>query len=135
MRYGGTLNTDMFLLYMEGKETESFEEAIGKALKSGRLLFVPSLAVVELAYLLENLYSLGREEVRERIESIFTLPVDVQDREAILTALELYTDSDLSFGDCLKLAKSVLEDAQPFYTMNRAIKDLRVAEVIKGEKR
>ncbi len=124
----------MFLLYMEGKETGFFEEIIGKALESGKLLFVPSLAVVELVYLLEGYYSLGRNEVRERVESIFTLPVDVQDREAILTALELYTGSDLPFGECLKLAKSVLEDAQPFYTLNRAVKDLRVAEVIGGER-
>ena len=134
MRFEGILDTDTFVLYLQGdkKPSEVFESVLKEALSKGRSFLVPFMTVVELVYILEKVFKLSRSEVRELVEGIFALPVEVEERDLIFEALDLYSSRDLSFGDALLIAKSRSRGALPVFTFSRKLRGMREVKVLEG---
>jgi len=134
VRFEGILDTDTFILFMQGDRGPSitFESMIERAVRKGTVFLVPFLTILELVYLLEKIYGLPRGEIREKVESIFTLPVEVEEKDLIFEALDIYTKTKLSFGDALMVAKARIKGAQPLYTFSRRLGGIKEVEVLEG---
>jgi len=120
-RYEGTLETDTFIRFLEGKKgyVKRFESLVEKALKKGTVYFVPCMVVVEMVYLLERVYGLDRERVKEVVEAMGTLPVEIESKEVLFEALELYEAEAMSFGEALVKAVARLRDSEPVISFGR----------------
>ena len=83
-----------------------------------------------MVYVLERIYGIPKTRVREMIESILTLPVELENLDIVLIALSLYEEKNLKFGDALLLATAKVKDIIPIYTFDTDFKKFREAKVI-----
>ncbi|HID66165.1 MAG TPA: type II toxin-antitoxin system VapC family toxin [Aquificaceae bacterium] len=133
MQYEGILDTNLFLRYLHDgteEEKEKFRKLIKEATHKGAVFYVPSIVIVEMVYVLEKVYGLPKSEVREIVESIFSLPVEVENFEVILKALALYEEKNLKFGDALVLAYAQVRRIKPIYTFDSDFEKFSKAKVL-----
>jgi len=71
-----------------------------------------------------------KEKFREIVESIFSLPVEVENFEVILKALALYEEKNLKFGDALVLAYAQVRRIKPIYTFDSDFEKFSEAKVL-----
>ncbi len=131
MPYKGILDTNLFIRYLHDgapEEKEKFRNLIEEARRKGTTFYIPFIVVVEMVYVLERVYRLPKARVREMVESILTLPVEVENLDVILTALAIYEEENLKFGDALVLAYARVRSLKPVYTFDR---DFRRFEEVK----
>ena len=120
MHYEGILDTNLFIRYLHNgtpEEKEKFRNLIERAKKKGTTFYIPFIVVVEMVYVLERVYRLPKAQVREMVESILTLPVEVENLDVVLTSLALYEEGNLKFGDALVLATAKVRGIAPIYTL------------------
>jgi len=133
MQYEGILDTSLFLWYLHDgteEEKEKFRKLIKGAIHKGTVFYVPSIVIVEMVYVLEKVYGLPKSEIREIVESVFSLPVEVENFEVILKALALYEEKNLKFGDVLVLAYAQVRGIKPIYTFDGDFKKFSEAKVL-----
>ena len=133
MPYEGILDTNLFIRYLHDgtpEEKEKFRNLIKKAKKKGTTFYIPFIVVVEMVYVLERVYGLPKARVREMVESILTLPAEVENLDTVLTALALYEEKNLKFGDALVLATAKVKGIAPIYTFDKDFKRFEEAEVL-----
>ena len=133
MRYEGILDTNLFLRYLHDgteKDREKFRKLMEKALQSGTVFFIPSIVVIEMVYVLERVYGLSKARVREMVESLLSLPVEIENLDVFLKALALYEEENLKFGDALVLAHARVKGIKPVYTFDRDFKRFRDVKVL-----
>ena len=133
MPYEGILDTNLFIRYLHDgtpQEKEKFRDLIGKARSKGTSFYIPLIVIVEMVYVLERVYKLPKDQVRKMVESILTLPVEIESFEVILTALALYEEKNLKFGDALVLSTAKVKGITPIYTFDRDFRRFEEAEVL-----
>ena len=133
MRYEGILDTNLFLRYLHDgteKDKKKFRKLVENALQNGTVFFIPSIVVIEMVYVLERFYGLTKAQVREMVESLLSLPVEMENLDVLLKALALYEEENLKFGDALILAYANVKDIKPVYTFDRDFRKYKEAEVL-----
>ncbi len=133
MPYEGILDTNLFIRYLHDgtpEEKEKFRNLIKKAKKKGTTFYIPFIVVVEMVYVLERVYGLPKARVREMVESILTLPVEVENLDVVFTALALYEEENLKFGDALVLAYARVRGIKPVYTFDRDFRRFEEAKIL-----
>ena len=133
MSYEGILDTNLFIRFLHDgapEEKEKFRNLIEKARMKGTAFYIPFIVVVEMVYVLERVYRLPKTRVREMVESILTLPVEVENLEVVLIALALYEEENLRFGDALVLATAKVKGTAPVYTFDKDFRKFKEAEVL-----
>jgi len=133
MQYEGILDTNLFLRYLHDgteEEKEKFRKLIKEATHKGTVFYVPSIVIVEMVYVLEKVYGLPKSEVRKIVESVFSLPVEVENFEVILKSLALYEEKNLKFGDALVLAYAQVRGIKPIYTFDSDFEKFSEAKVL-----
>jgi|Deesub1362A_J573_1020465.scaffolds.fasta_scaffold00801_6 predicted nucleic-acid-binding protein len=120
--YKGILDTSVILRFLTGNDRgkkEKFKSLISKAGTEQSRLFVPLMVIIELVYVLEKIYKISKNEVREKIEGLSALSViEVESKGVVLEALRLYVDENLKFGDAMILAKARVSGIKPVYTFD-----------------
>lgn len=121
--YKGILDTSVILRFLTGNSVdkkEKFKKLIRDATSEKSTLFVPLIAIIELVYVLEKIYKLKKEDIRERVESLLTLqPVEIESEDVVLESLRLYAEENIKYGDAMILAKSRISDIKPIYTFDK----------------
>ncbi len=133
MHYEGILDTNLFLRYLHDgteKDKKKFRKLVENALRNGTVFFIPSIVVIEMVYVLERFYGLTKAQVREVVESLLSLPVEMENLDVLLKALALYEEENLKFGDALILAYAKVKDIKPVYTFDRDFRKYEEAEVL-----
>ncbi len=133
MPYEGILDTNLFIRYLHDgtpEEKEKFRNLIERAKKKGTTFYIPFIVVVEMVYVLERVYRLPKNQVREMVENILTLPAEVENLEVVLTALVLYEEENLKFGDALVLAYARVRGIKPVYTFDRDFRRFEEAKIL-----
>jgi len=129
----GILDTNLFIRYLHDgtlEEKEKFRNLIEQAKRKGTTLYVPFIVVVEMVCVLERVYGLPKDRVREMVESILTLPVEVENLDVVLTALALYEERSLKFGDAIILATAKVKGIVPVYTFDKDFSRFSEARVL-----
>ena len=83
-----------------------------------------------MIYVLERVYGLSKARIREMVESLLSLPVEIENLDVFLKALALYEEENLKFGDALVLACAQVKDVKPVYTFDRDFRKFKEAEVL-----
>jgi len=133
MSYEGILDTNLFIRYLHDgtpEEKEKFKDLIEDARRKETTFYVPFIVIIEMVYVLERVYGLSKARVREMVESILTLPVEVENLDVVLTALALYEEKNLKFGDALVLACARVRGIKPVYTFDRDFRKFPDAKVL-----
>lgn len=121
--YKGILDTSVILRFLTGNSSEKkekFRKLIRDAISEKSALFVPLIVIIEMVYVLEKIYGLEKAAVREKVESLLTLPpVEIEAEAVVLESLRLYSEKDLKYGDAMILAKSRTSGIKPVYTSDK----------------
>lgn len=121
--YKGILDTSVILRFLTGNSSEKkekFRKLIRDAISDKSTLFVPLIVIIEMVYVLEKIYGLEKASVREKVESLLTLPpVEIEAEAVVLESLRLYAEEDLKYGDAMILAKSRTSGIKPVYTFDK----------------
>jgi len=71
--------------------------------------------VAEVVYVLEGVYSLPRNKVKDSINTFLSVPnVETESKSVLLLALETYADKNIDFVDCLLYAFKALQGYDVF---------------------
>ncbi|MEK6678699.1 MAG: PIN domain-containing protein [Nitrospirota bacterium] len=121
--YKGIIDTSVLLRFLTSnslEKKEKFKRLIKDADREKSILFIPLMVVIELVYVLEKIYRLPKEDVREKVESLEALSViEIESEDVVLEALRIYIEEDLKFGDAMILAKSRTSGIKPVYTFDK----------------
>lgn len=121
--YKGIIDTSILLRFLTSNSTEKkekFKKLIKDASAEKSILLIPLIVVIELVYVLEKIYKLSKNEIREKVESLETLPVvEIESENVVLETLRLYADENLKFGDAMVLAKSRVSGIKPVFTFDK----------------
>ena len=112
------VDTNAFLIFLladvppQTKDVKSlFLEAKNRKIK----LFVPSIVIFEIIFSLEKYYGLDKKTVGQKLDMILSSDyLDVENREAFLLGLEIYSQEKISFTDCYLVARSRLKEYSLF---------------------
>lgn len=69
--------------------------------------------LAEVVYVLKGVYHAARIDIRSYIQALLDV-IDCADREAVLYAVSVYTDTSLDFVDCLLIAYHVVNSETVF---------------------
>lgn len=132
--YKGIIDTSLLLRFLTKDSPEKrdrFKRLIKDTVEKKGLLLIPLMVVVELVYVLEKIYRLPKGEVREKVESLETLPgVEIESEKIVLEAVKIYAEENLKFGDAMIFAKSRVSGIKPVYTFDRDFKRFPEAEML-----
>lgn len=121
--YKGILDTSVILRFLTGNSSEKkekFRRLIKDATSEKSTLLVPLIVIIELVYVLEKIYRLKKEDIREKVESLLTLtPVEIELEDVVLESMRLYVEENMKFGDAMVLAKSRTAGIRPLYTFDK----------------
>lgn len=78
------------------------------------------MAIIETVFVLEKLYKMERELIKENILAIIRNPQFITNRTLFENALTIYVNSPkLSITDCSLLVYAELNKATPLYTFDK----------------
>ncbi len=121
--YKGVLDTSVILRFLTGNskdKKEKFKKLILDASLEKKTLFVPLIVIIELVYVLEKIYKLKKQDIRENVESLLSLqPVEIESENVVLESLRLYAEENIKYGDAMILAKSRIANIKPVYTFDK----------------
>jgi len=110
---------------------EALDRVLDEATTAGHRLLVTPAVVAEVLYILEGVYGYTAAQAAAALLQFVRAPeVDVEDEEAVLTGLQLYSRGHLDFVDGY-LAARATEEGVWLLTNDRAIArrtDARVVE-------
>ena len=116
------IDTDVIIRFLTGDDPKKqvAATALFEQVEQGTLtVATPDTVIADAVYVLSSprLYHLARSEVRELLTALIQLPhFQVQNRLAVLRALELYGSSKLDFGDVLIIACMEQQHSQILYS-------------------
>ena len=116
------IDTDVIIRFLTGDDPKKqvAATALFEQVEQGTLtVAAPDTVITDAVYVLSSprLYHLARSEVRELLTVLIQLPhFQVQNRLAVLRALELYGSSKLDFGDVLIIACMELQHSEILYS-------------------
>ncbi len=116
------IDTDLIIGLLTGDDPKKQDAAAAlfEQIEQGMLtVTAPDTVIADAVYVLSSpkLYHLARGEVRELLTALIHLPhFQLQNRVAVLRALELYGSSKLDFGDVLIIASMELQHSQILYS-------------------
>lgn len=108
------LDTNLIIRYLTGEpkaQAEATKALLERANAGDLTLRLSSLVVAEVVFVLTGkTYQFPRSEVKEALLPLLQWPqLDVQDREVLLNALDLFTHSKIDFVDACLAAEARLK--------------------------
>lgn len=80
-------------------------------------LFVPMMALIEIAFVLERQYKLKKFEIKEYIDSIVnTAQLRCENPELMKSAVDIYVSKNIKFGDAVISAWALQNNIHDIYT-------------------
>ena len=116
------IDTDVIIRFLTGDDPEkqAASSALFEQVEQGLLTIVaPDTVIADAVYVLSSprLYHLARNEVQELLTALAHLPhFQVQNRPAVLRALEMFGSTKLDFGDTLILASMEQQHSHILYS-------------------
>ena len=116
------IDTDVIIRFLTGDDPEkqAAASALFEQVEQGLLtVAAPDTVIADAVYVLssQRLYHLTRNEVQELLTALAHLShFQIQNRTAVLRALELYGSTKLDFGDTLILASMEQQHSHILYS-------------------
>jgi predicted nucleic-acid-binding protein len=116
------IDTDIIIRFLTGddQEKQAAASTLFEQFEQGLLtIAAPDTVIADAVYVLSSprLYHLARNKVQELLTALAHLPhFQIQNRPAVLRALELYGSTKLDFGDTLILASMEQQHSHILYS-------------------
>lgn len=101
------------------KKQEAAAKLFEKVENGELILTAPDTVIADTVYVLSSLklYNLPRSEIRDVLTSLLRYTnFKVDNKQAVITALDLYASLNLDFGDCLLAALTTQTEAKKIYS-------------------
>ena len=107
------LDTNAILRYMLSDNIDMATK-VNELITNNRVM-VRYEIVAEVVYVLEGVYSLSRDKIKDSISVFLSVPnVETESKSVLLLALETYVDKNIDFVDCLLYGFKVLQSYDVF---------------------
>jgi predicted nucleic acid-binding protein len=119
------IDTDVIIRFLTGDDPEkqAAASALFERVEQGEIaISAPDTVIADAIYVLSSprLYHLPREEIKDLLTPLVCLPqFQLQNRYAVLRALNLYAATKLDFGDTLILASMEQHHSNTLYSYDR----------------
>ncbi len=116
------IDTDVIIRFLTGDDLnkQAAATALFEQVEQGQItLEAPDTVIADAVYVLASprLYRLARSEVQELLSALVHLPhFQVQNRSAVLRALEIFGKTRLDFGDTLIIASMEQQNSRILYS-------------------
>lgn len=105
------VDTNYFLRYLVGDNLEQFNQ-VKQLLEDGLAgkaeLLTNNVVIFEIYWVLNSFYKEQKQSCIELIDKILQLEfVELEEREILLKAVEIYSETSLEFEDCYHIAHSL----------------------------
>jgi|688.fasta_scaffold171899_2 predicted nucleic-acid-binding protein len=118
-------DTNLFIRYFTNDDltkAKAVFDLLQRVKKKEVELWISEVVVVEMVQILSSkkLYNLPREDVKKRIQAILLLEnIKIEHKKVYLQALELYTQHNIDFGDCIIAIKVQKPEFEGLYSYDR----------------
>ncbi len=119
-----TLDTNVWVRVLIGDDPTQTRRAeqLFHTHTAGEGIFIPSIVLAEIAWVLSSGYGLSRSIIHERLSKLVrTRGVFVENIELTLAALVRYSAGGAEFADQLILGRAIQEQALPVFTFDRKL--------------
>ena len=119
------VDTDVIIRLLTGDDLkkQAAAAALFEQVEQGLLtIAAPDTVIADAVYVLSSprLYHIARSEVRELLTPLVRLPhFRVQNQQSILRALDLFSSTNLDFGDTLIIASMEQQDSSTLYSYDK----------------
>lgn len=116
------IDTNIILRYLIGDDPKKAAKAMAlmeRAEKNQQDIEIPSIVVAETIWTLEKFYNVPREEIADKLLSIFSFKgIKGPEKNSIVKALNFYISRKIDFVDCFLAAKSI-EKTTTIYSFDK----------------
>lgn len=119
------VDTDVLIRFLTGDDPKKQAEAAAlfEAVEAGEVsVAAPDTVIADAVYVLSSprLYRKSRPEVSAILTALLRLPgFKVENRQALLGALDLYASTSLHFGDALIVASMLQQGSDTVYSYDK----------------
>ena len=117
------IDTNVLIRYLtndEPQKAKAVESLLNKASDGELRIFIPSIVIAELVWVLESYYRMEAEGIAELVEAILSTPgVEVTDKGIIASALKLYRDNSIDLIDAWIISFVKERDIKTIYTFDK----------------
>ena len=117
------IDTNYFLRYLVGDNKVQFEQVkllLEDGLAGKAELFTNTVVIFEIYWVLSSFYKEQKQRCIELIDKILQLEfVDLVDREILLEAVEIFSQTGLEYEDCYHIAYSAQHSAKSIATFDQ----------------
>lgn len=116
------IDTDVIIRLLTGDDPLKHlaAQSLFKQVERGELTIIaPDTVIADAVFVLASprLYHIPRDKVRELLSSLVGLPhFQVQNKQSVLRALEIYASTRLDFGDTMIIASMEEQESQILYS-------------------
>lgn len=129
------IDTNILVRYLTQDDPQQFEiasELIESALSKGNPIFVSLVVILESIWVLQETYSFDKQKIVNFLHFISSEPGFVlQEKEAILKALKIFTHHHNDFPDLLIGSISEMKNCEVIYTFDKKLKKYPPFKVLK----
>jgi len=109
-----------FLTEDDPEKARSVEVLLGKAGKGEIKIFIPSVVIAELVWVLKSFYELEAGEISELVGAVLSTPgLDTQDKSILREALKVYERKGIDFVDAWILEFARERNIKTIYTFDK----------------
>ncbi len=117
------IDTNLLVRYLvedDLQKAKAVDNLLKKAEKNEIRIYVPSIVVAELVWVLESFYKMIKTEIAELIEAILSTPgIEVTEKPIIAAALKQYRTKNRDFIDTWISEFAIDSDIKTVYTFNK----------------
>ena len=123
------VDANVILRYLLEDDEQLFEKAkniFDEALNFQVEILLKEVVIAEVVYVLEKFYKVNRKEISQTLKNLITLRgIKTENKNFILKALDIYSDKNLDFVDCILCVMSEQYDIETFdKKLNKCIKNV-----------
>jgi predicted nucleic-acid-binding protein len=117
------IDTNLLVRYLTGDDSQkakAVDNLLSKAAKGELKIFIPSIVIAELVWVLESFYQMYSSEIAELVEAVLYTPgIKVTEKSIIASALKLYRTKNIDLIDAWIIEFAKDRGIKTIYTFDK----------------
>jgi predicted nucleic-acid-binding protein len=117
------IDTNLLVRYLTGDDSQkakAVDNLLSKAEKGELKIFIPSIVIAELVWVLESFYQMYSSEIAELVEAVLHTPgIEVTEKSIIASALKLYRTKNIDLIDAWIIEFAKDRGIKTIYTFDK----------------
>lgn len=117
------IDTNLLVRYLtwdDSQKAKAVDNLLSKAEKGELKIFIPSIVIAELVWVLESFYQMYSSEIAELVEAVLHTPgIEVTEKSIIASALKLYRTKKIDLIDAWIIEFAKDRGIKTIYTFDK----------------